>query len=94
VSGRALGILALEDLKPLPREKWHTTQVKNVMRTISPQLFVDTSITLESAKEIMKDNGIGSLVVVNNQGEFVGFLQSGRITKRSKKNLPINAKRS
>ena len=41
--GRAHGILALEDLKSLPREKWHTTQVKNVMRTINPQLFVDVS---------------------------------------------------
>src|SRR6185312_7643733 len=60
VQGRAHGILALEDLKPLPKEKWHTTQVKDVMRTINAQLFVDTSTTFESAKEIMKDNGTGS----------------------------------
>lgn len=85
VNGRAHGILALEDLKSLPREKWHTTRVKDAMRGINPQLFVDTSIILESAKEMMIDNGIGSLVVVNNQGELVGFLQSGKISKRSKK---------
>lgn len=94
VLGRAHGILALEDLKPLPREKWHTTQVKDVMRTINPQLFVDTLTTFESAKEMMKDNGTGSLAVVNNQGELVGFLQSGMITKRSKKSLSKSAKRS
>jgi len=94
VNGRAHGILALEDLKPLPREKWHTTSVKDVMRTINPQLFVDTSTTLESAKGLMKANGIGSLVVVNNQGELAGFLQSGRIIKRAKTNLSSNARRS
>jgi CBS domain-containing protein len=91
--GRAHGILTLEDLKSLPREKWRTTQVKDVMRTINQRLFVDTSTTFESAKEIMKDNGTGSLAVVNNQGELVGFLQSGKITKRSKKSLSNKAKR-
>jgi Zn-dependent protease len=94
VNGRAHGILALEDLKSLPREKWHTTQVKNVMRTIKPQLFVDASVTLESAKELMKDNGTGSLAVVNTQGELIGFLQSGKITKRSEKSLSKSARRS
>ena len=87
VNGRAHGILALEDLKPLSRDKWHTTQVKNVMRTINPQLFVDASTTLESAKELMNANGTGSVIVVNNQGALVGFLQSGRLIKRSKKSL-------
>jgi Zn-dependent protease/CBS domain-containing protein len=85
LGGRAHGILALEDLKSLPREKWHTTQVKSVMRTINPQLFVDVSVILESAKAMMETNGVGSLVVVNNHGELVGFLQSGKIIKRSKK---------
>lgn len=94
VNGRAHGILALKDLKPLPREKWHTTQVKDAMRTINPQLFVDTSATFEFAKEMMKDNGTGSLAVVNNQGELVGFLQSGKVTKRSKKSLSNSATRS
>jgi CBS domain-containing protein len=94
VRGRAHGILTLEDLKPLPREKWHATQVKDVMRTINQQLFVDTSTTFESAKEIMKDNGTGSLAVVNDQGELVGFLHSGKITKRSKKSLGVKGKHS
>ena len=85
VNGRAHGILTLEDLKPLPRDQWHITQVKSVMRAINPRLFVDVSITLESAKAMMQDNGTGSLVVLNNQGELVGFLQSGRVVKRSKK---------
>lgn len=94
LNGRAQGILALEDLKPLPREKWHTTRVKDVMRVIDPQLFVDTSVTLESATALMKDNGVGSLVVINNQGELAGFLQGGKIIKRSKKHVSGNARPS
>lgn len=82
VDGRPHGILALEDLKPLPREKWHTTQVKNVMRTINYKLFVDAAVTLESARELMKDNGVGSLVVINQQGQLIGFLQSGKIRRK------------
>ncbi len=87
LNGRAHGILALEDLKPLPRDRWHTTQVKSVMRAINPQLFVDASVTLDSATQMMKDNGTGSLVVLNNQGKVVGFLQSGKITRRPRKRL-------
>ncbi len=94
VNGRLHGILALEDLKPLPRESWHTTQVKSMMRTINPQLFVDVSVSLESATELMKENGVGALAVINDQGQLVGFLQSGKITKRSKKSLSSGAKRS
>ncbi|HKP48131.1 MAG TPA: site-2 protease family protein [Pyrinomonadaceae bacterium] len=84
LNGRAHGILALEDLKPLPREQWRTTQVKNMMRTINSQLFVHTAVTLESATELMKANGVGSLVVIDQQGQLVGFLQSGKITRRSR----------
>jgi len=94
VNNRAYGIVALEDLKSLPRDKWHTTQVKNVMRTISPQLYVEPSITLESAKDLMKDNGTGSLVVIDDHGMLVGFLQSGKLIKGSKKTLSTSSSRS
>jgi Zn-dependent protease len=85
VNGRAHGILTLEDLKPLPRDKWRTTQVGSMMRAINQKLFVDTAVTLESATELMKNNGVGALVVIDRQGQLVGFLQSGKITRRSKR---------
>jgi len=55
VNGRAHGILTLADLKSLPREKWHSSQVKDFMRPINQQLFVTTLVTLESATELMKE---------------------------------------
>jgi Zn-dependent protease/CBS domain-containing protein len=83
IDKRLHGILALEDLKLLPRERWRVTRAREVMRPIGPRLFVEPSTTLEYAKELMKLNGIGSLAVVNNKGDLVGFLQSGRLRRRS-----------
>lgn len=76
------GILALEDLKSLPRESWRVTRARDVMRPIGPRFFVEPSATLEYAKELMKRNGVGSVAVVDSKGELVGFLQSGRVKRR------------
>src|SRR5882762_215253 len=81
VNGRLRGILSLEDLKSLPRERWANTKVHTVMRPIQASFFVEPSTTLESARELMKDNGVGSIAVVNARGELIGFLQSGKIRR-------------
>ncbi|MGH9970680.1 MAG: M50 family metallopeptidase [Pyrinomonadaceae bacterium] len=79
------GILALEDIKSLPRERWRLTRARDVMRPIAPRFFVEPSATLDYARELMKRNGVGSLAVINNHGELVGFLQSGRLKPRPRK---------
>ena len=81
---RLYGMLALEDLKSLPRERWHLTRASDVMRPIAPRFFVEPNATLDYAQELMKRNGIGSVAVVGKGGELVGFLQSGKF-KRTKK---------
>ena len=82
VSGQLHGILSLEDLKSLPRERWSTTRVKTVMRPVSPGFFVPANTTLDSAQAMMQQNGIGSLAIVDARGKLVGFLQSGNIKPR------------
>ena len=84
VGGRLHGILSLEDLKSLPRERWATTRVQAVMRPVEPGFFVEPSTTLDSAQAVMKENGVGAIAIVNARGELVGFLQSGSIKRRSK----------
>ena len=84
LKGRLHGILSLADLKSLPRERWANTSVQTVMRPIGPGLFVEPSSTLDSARDLMKENGVGSIAVVNAKGELVGFLQSGKIRRQSK----------
>jgi Zn-dependent protease len=84
LKGRLHGILSLADLKSLPRERWAHTSVQTMMRPIGPGLFVESSSTLDSARDLMKENGVGSIAVVNAKGELVGFLQSGKIRRQSK----------
>ena len=83
-NGSLHGILALEDLKALPREKWHRTRARDMMRPVSPLLFVEETTTMAEATRIMERNGTGSLAVIDSGGRLVGFLQRG-IRKRRKK---------
>ena len=79
---RLHGMLSLEDLKPLPRERWHLTRVRDVMRPIAPRFFVEPTATLDYAQDLMKRNGIGSVAVVGKNGDLIGFLQSGKFKLR------------
>ncbi len=81
--GRLHGILTLEDLKKLPRERWHVTRVSEVMRPVAPQLFVEPHTPLQQADDLMRSNGAGALGVVDTTGELVGFLQRGQLRRRS-----------
>jgi len=81
---RLYGMLALEDLKSLPRERWHLTRARDVMRPIAPRFFVEPNATLDYAQELMKRNGIGSVAVVGKSGELVGFLQSGKFKRKKR----------
>ena len=80
------GILSLDDLKSLPREKWHLTKAREVMRPIAQRFFVEPNATLDYARELMKRNGIGSLAVVGKNGELVGFLQNGTFKRKKSAN--------
>jgi len=82
---RLHGMLSLEDLKTLPRERWHLTRARDVMRPIAPRFFVEPNATLDYAQELMRRNGIGSVAVVGSTGELVGFLQSGKFKRKKRK---------
>lgn len=79
---RLHGVLALEDLKRVPRETWHKTQIRQIMRPVSDDFFVDAATRITEAVELMRENGIGALAVLDQNGLLVGFLQKGRIRKK------------
>jgi CBS domain-containing protein len=78
------GMLALEDLKTLPREDWSKTKITAIMRPITPDYFVETDMLLAEARKIMHENGIGALGVIDARGNLVGFLQSRNTAKSEK----------
>lgn len=79
---RLLGILSLEELKKIPRERWRDRRVRDVMRAVNKTLFVSQDTTIESANEMIERNGVGSVAVVNGAGELVGFMRRGRLKRR------------
>ena len=82
VNRKLLGILSLEDVKKIPRDKWRSHTIRDAMRTVNSQLFVPENATIESVNELMAHNGVGSVGVINPAGELVGFLRLGRPRKK------------
>ncbi len=78
------GILSLQDLKSLPRERWREKRARDVMQPIRPQMFVEPSATIAQARELMKTNGVDSVAVIDNTGQLVGFLQNGQLRPRKR----------
>lgn len=79
---RLQGILSLQDLKALPRERWRDKRARDVMRPVAAEMFVGPSVTLVSAQQLMQHNGLGSLAVVDDKGLLVGFLQNGKLRRK------------
>jgi CBS domain-containing protein len=77
------GMLLLEDMKPIPRDDWRSTLVRNVMRPVTREHFVDTTASLGDARLVMRENGIGAVAVLDAAGKLVGFLGGGAPRKRA-----------
>ena len=82
---RLYGILLLQDLKSVPRERWREKRARDVMRPIAADMFVGPFMVLAQAREIMQTNGVGSLAVVDDKGELIGFLLSGKLVPTKKR---------
>ena len=80
---RLHGVLTLRDLKELPRERWHHTRVRDVMRPVAEDLFVAPSTPLARAERLLNENGTGALAVVDDAGHLVGLLLRGRVKRRA-----------
>ena len=81
--GRLHGLLTLRDLKELPRERWHLTRVREVMRPVSDAHFVSPSTPLARAERLLNENGAGALAVVDDAGQLVGLILRGRLKRRA-----------
>src|SRR5256714_4989781 len=60
---RLLGILSLEDLKKIPRDKWRSQRIRDAMRTVNSQLFVPENATIESGSELIAHNCVAAAAV-------------------------------
>ncbi len=75
------GMLLLDDLKKLPRESWKTTKIRQIMRPITTDYFIETDASMAEANALMSDNGIGALGVIDEKGNLVGFLHAKKVKR-------------
>lgn len=73
---RLHGILSLERLRDLPRERWDQTIIRDVMEPISDDLFITSRASIEHAQRKLRENEIGFLAVIDQEGFLVGCLNA------------------
>ncbi len=75
------GMLILDDVRKLPREDWRATKIRQIMRPITTEYFIETDASMAEANALMNDNGINALGVIDAQGNLVGFLHGKKIKR-------------
>ena len=85
---RLLGILALEDLKKLPRELWRDRRARDVMRPVNASFFIKATDTMGAANELMKRNGVDAVAVIDESGGLTGFLANRKLKPRASGSQP------
>jgi CBS domain-containing protein len=71
---RLHGLLLLEELKSVPREKWSNLEVSSVMRPVDGSMFIDSVMPVERAQAALKANGLGRAVVLDSNGLIIGYV--------------------
>ena len=71
--GRLKGILALHDIKPVSRENWDVTQVKEIMTPINKLKVANPEQDALSVLEQMNEDDINQMPVVS-EGRVIGLI--------------------
>ena len=77
--GRLYGILSLQRLREVPRERWEQTVIRDVMEPIHEDLFIPARASLEHAQRKLKVNQLGFLAVIDHDGLLVGSLNAADV---------------
>lgn len=72
------GMLVPEDLKQIDRAEWHRTLIRDAMRPVTTEQFVETQTPLTEAKATAAANGCGAVGVIDSDGRLVGFFSGSR----------------
>jgi len=71
--GRVMGILTLDRVKQLPRERWAETPAQDVMLPLTDALTTAPGSSVWEAFEKIARNGVGRLAVMDRD-HLVGYL--------------------
>lgn len=68
------GILRLKDMMAVPRDDLRRVKVRETMKVVNADMFVEVGTLLSDARELMRGNGADSVGVIDQEGKLVGFL--------------------
>jgi Zn-dependent protease len=74
VNKRLMGMLTLAEMRAIAREEWPKTKIRDVMRTVTADHFVETGTSLPSARELARSNRVGAVAVIDKDGQLVGMI--------------------
>jgi CBS domain-containing protein len=77
--GAVRGIASIHQLQAIPRERWSTTRVAEVMRRLDPDLVIRPDDSVFAALERASRNNLGRLAVLDGP-RLVGYLSLKDIT--------------
>lgn len=68
------GMLVLDDLKRFDRAAWNKTLIRDAMRPVTTDHFVETGTSIRDALALAVANGCGAVAVIDTAGMLVGFI--------------------
>jgi Zn-dependent protease/CBS domain-containing protein len=74
------GIVTLTDVKKVPRERWETTTVAQIMTPMSRTITIAPTASLQDALECLAEHDLNQLPVVQDR-ELVGLLSRDQILR-------------
>lgn len=81
------GMLLLEDFKRIDRAEWNNTSVRDVMRSVTIEQFVETGTPIRDAHAVAASNGCGAVAVIDKAGLLVGIVMAGGAKPKGKKRM-------
>jgi CBS domain-containing protein len=80
LSGRLVGLLDMSELKRVPRARWSTTRVADVMQGDVGDLLVEAGQSVESVLGRLGGDGPGALLVVAD-GRLIGIITKSDVVR-------------
>jgi CBS domain-containing protein len=81
VDGKLHGLIVLEELKGVPREKWAGLTTAEVMKPVDESMFIRAGAAVAQAKSLLSRNGIGRAAVLDDRGLVVGYISRSDVEK-------------
>jgi len=82
-NGKIIGTITTEDTKIIPKDRWLTTKVKEILRPVKDTQLIDSNVNVIDAISKMNDKQLNYLLVTD-QNKFLGIIYQDDIMRYAK----------